>query len=92
MRFVLLLKNSGHDESNWSFRALSWVAITISKTVLLNLLFVHANATVAWLSKVARSSEKWAYYRNYVVCLVCTQPVCICISHMQLHDDDAMQE
>ncbi|BBG95525.1 hypothetical protein Prudu_004092 [Prunus dulcis] len=26
------------------------------------------------------------------VCLVCTQPVCICISQMQLHDDDAMQE
>ncbi|BBH04396.1 hypothetical protein Prudu_015530 [Prunus dulcis] len=44
------------------------------------------------LSKIARSSEKWAYYRNYVVCLVCTQPVCICISHMQLHDDNAMQE
>ncbi|BBH03052.1 hypothetical protein Prudu_013811 [Prunus dulcis] len=55
--FVLLLKNSGHDESNWSFRAceVSWVAITISKT------FAH-------------------------------KLVCICISHMQLHDDDAMQE
>ncbi|BBN69281.1 hypothetical protein Prudu_863S000300 [Prunus dulcis] len=69
MRFVLLLKNSGHDESNWSFRAceVSWVAITISKIVLLNLLFVHANAGLRWLSKVARSSEKWAHYRNYVV-------------------------